>query len=100
MAKKYYAVRVGKKPGIYEKWDDCRQNVHGYPAAEFKSFPTLEEAKAYMAEGQFEEGTMLPKIDAAIAYLEKVPEGSVLITSLNQVKDAVKGKTGTRITAV
>ena len=48
MAKKYYAVRVGKKPGIYEKWDDCRQNVHGYPAAEFKSFPTLEEAKAYM----------------------------------------------------
>ena len=32
MAKKYYAVRVGKKPGIYEKWDDCRQNVHGYPA--------------------------------------------------------------------
>lgn len=61
---------------------------------------TVEEAKAYMAEGQFEEGTMLPKIDAAIAYLEKVPEGSVLITSLNQVKDAVKGKTGTRITAV
>lgn len=61
---------------------------------------TVDEAKAYMAEGQFEEGTMLPKIEAAIAYLEKVPEGSVLITSLSQVKDAVKGKTGTRITAV
>lgn len=61
---------------------------------------TVEEAKAYMAEGQFEEGTMLPKIEAAIAYLEKVPGGSVLITSLSQVKDAVKGKTGTRITAV
>lgn len=61
---------------------------------------TVEEAKAYMAEGQFEEGTMLPKIEAAIDYLEKVPEGSVLITSLSQVKDAVKGKTGTRITAV
>ena len=60
---------------------------------------TVAQAKEYMKEGQFEAGTMLPKIEAAIAYLEKVPQGSVLITSLKQVKDAVKGKTGTRITA-
>ncbi len=59
---------------------------------------SVEEAKAYMGEGQFEEGTMLPKIEAAIAYLEKVPEGSVLITSLQKVKDAVRGKAGTLIT--
>jgi len=48
MAKKFYAVRVGKKPGIYESWDECKDNVHGYPAAEYKSFPTMEEAKAYI----------------------------------------------------
>ncbi len=59
---------------------------------------SVEEAKAYMEEGQFEEGTMLPKIEAAIEYLEKVPEGSVLITSLQKVKDAVRGKAGTLIT--
>lgn len=60
---------------------------------------TVAEAKAYIEEGQFEEGTMLPKIEAAIEYLTQVPEGSVLITSMQQVKDAVKGKTGTVITA-
>ena len=57
------------------------------------------EAKAYIADGQFEAGTMLPKIEAAISYLEAVPTGSVLITSLDFVADAVKGKAGTVITA-
>ena len=57
------------------------------------------EAKAYIADGQFEAGTMLPKIEAAISYLEAVPTGSVLITSLDFVADAVKGKAGTVITS-
>lgn len=60
---------------------------------------TVSEAEKYIGEGHFEEGTMLPKIEAAIAYLKAVPTGSVLITSLKSVKDAAKGKTGTLITA-
>lgn len=60
---------------------------------------TVSEAEKYIEEGHFEEGTMLPKIEAAIAYLKAVPTGSVLITSLRSVKDAAKGKTGTLITA-
>lgn len=60
---------------------------------------TVADAEKYMAEGHFEEGTMLPKIEAAITYLKTVPNGSVLITSMKNVKDAVKGKTGTLITA-
>lgn len=60
---------------------------------------SVSEAMTYMEEGQFEAGTMLPKIEAAIAYLEEVPSGSVLITSMKQVKDAIKGKAGTLITA-
>lgn len=60
---------------------------------------SVSEAKAYIEEGQFEAGTMLPKIEAAIAYLEKVPTGSVLITSMKQIKAAIKGKAGTLITA-
>ncbi|MCR5255467.1 MAG: carbamate kinase [Acetatifactor sp.] len=60
---------------------------------------TVAEAKAYIAEGQFEEGTMLPKIEAAIEYLTAVPTGKVLITNMLCVKDAIKGKMGTVITA-
>lgn len=60
---------------------------------------TVAEAKEAIAQGQFEVGTMLPKIEAAIAYLEKVKDGRVLITSIGKGKDAVKGKAGTVITA-
>lgn len=58
------------------------------------------EAKELIANGEFEEGTMLPKIEAAISYLETNPTGSVLITSLDMAADAVKGKSGTVITSV
>jgi carbamate kinase len=59
----------------------------------------MAQAKEYITQNEFEEGTMLPKIEAAIAYLEKNPRGSVLITSLDTVADAIKGKSGTIITA-
>ena len=55
MAKKYYAVRVGKVPGIYQTWDECKKNVHGFPAAEYKSFMSMEEAKAYMGREAVQE---------------------------------------------
>lgn len=60
---------------------------------------TVSEAEKYISDKQFGEGTMLPKIEAAITYLKAVPNGTVLITSLQDVKDAIKGKTGTVITA-
>ena len=60
---------------------------------------TAEEAGAAVKGRQFEAGTMLPKIEAAISYLEKVKNGRVLITSLSRVKDAVNGRAGTVITA-
>ena len=48
MAKKYYAVRVGKTPGIYLTWDDCKAMVDGYPGAKYKSFGSLAEAEAFL----------------------------------------------------
>lgn len=59
----------------------------------------VAEAKNLLADNQFGKGSMLPKIEAAILYLEKVPSGSVLITSLGKVSEAIKGKAGTVITA-
>lgn len=48
MAKKYYAVRVGKTPGIYLNWDDCKSMVDGFPGAKYRSFTTLAEAEAFL----------------------------------------------------
>lgn len=51
MAGKYYAVRTGKKPGIYLSWDACKAMVHGYPGAVYKSFQTRAEAEAFLNAG-------------------------------------------------
>lgn len=47
--KKYYAVKTGKKPGIYTTWQECKEQVDGYAGAMFKSFPDREAAEVYMA---------------------------------------------------
>lgn len=59
---------------------------------------TVAEAKDLISQDQFEEGTMLPKIEAAVAYLEQNPDGRALITSLSAVSEAIKGRNGTLIT--
>ena len=46
--KKYYAVKVGKVPGIYLTWDECSSQVIGFKGAKYKSFPTIEEAQAFI----------------------------------------------------
>ncbi|MGN0377911.1 MAG: viroplasmin family protein [Suilimivivens sp.] len=49
MAAKFYAVRKGKKTGIFETWEECKESVYGYSCAEYKSFPTMEQAKEYLS---------------------------------------------------
>ena len=38
MAKKYYGVKVGRVPGVYENWNECEAQVKGFKGAEYKSF--------------------------------------------------------------
>jgi len=57
----------------------------------------VEEAKRYIAEGHFAPGSMLPKVESCISYLEGCEKGEALITSLEKAKEALEGKTGTRI---
>lgn len=45
---KFYAVRVGKEPGIYHSWPECLDQVRGFPKAAFKSFATQTEAEAFI----------------------------------------------------
>mgnify|MGYP001214767831 FL=1 len=60
---------------------------------------TLAEARQFMAEGQFPAGSMGPKVEAAMRFLEGGSAGKVLITSPESVIDALEGKTGTWMTA-
>ena len=53
MAKKnYYAVRIGKIPGIYTSWEDCKAQVTGYKGAIFKGFEEKKDAEDFMRAGE------------------------------------------------
>jgi carbamate kinase len=58
---------------------------------------TLEQARRYLAEGHFAKGSMQPKIEAVIRYLDNGGR-EALITNPENIEKALEGMTGTRIT--
>ena len=72
--------------------------VHfGKPEQKWLDVLTPEEAEAYMAEGHFAPGSMLPKVQAAVEFARSAPGRSSLITLLEKARDGVAGRTGTLI---
>ena len=47
---KFYAVRKGRKTGVFTNWKEVQKLIIGFPSAEYKSFESEEEAKKYMTE--------------------------------------------------
>lgn len=77
MAKsKYYAVKAGRVPGIYESWTEAKKQVERFAGAQYKSFPTKEEARDYLG-GASQKKTASntkdfnTKVEAAIRVLEE-----------------------------
>lgn len=58
---------------------------------------TVAEARAHMADGQFPAGSMGPKVDAAIRFIQGGGREAI-ITSLDRTAEALAGTTGTRVT--
>ncbi len=58
---------------------------------------TLKEAEQYVKEGHFAAGSMLPKVKAAMKFIENKEDGISVICSLEKVSEALSGNTGTRI---
>lgn len=48
MAKSYYAVKEGRKIGIYNTWNECEEQVKGYSGAKYKKFSSYEEALLFI----------------------------------------------------
>ena len=67
----------------------------GKPDQQWLDELTPETAERYIAEGQFAPGSMLPKVQAALAFAQSGPGRSSLITLLERASDGIAGKTGT-----
>ncbi len=50
--KKYYAVKIGRKPGIYQTWAECEEQVKGIGGAVYKGFLDMESAEKYMQNSE------------------------------------------------
>lgn len=72
MGKYYYAVKSGKVPGIYEDWESCKTQIHGFSGAAYKKFKTLEEAKAFIdgKSAKSEPIVEVPDEETALAYVD------------------------------
>ncbi len=59
---------------------------------------SIAQAKQYIEEGHFAPGSMLPKVESCISFVENTEGGKALITSLEKAREALQGKTGTLVT--
>lgn len=93
---KYYAVRKGKNPGIYNTWDECKAQVTGYSGAEYKKFNTKEEAEDFIGVTNQERETLEFPENTLIAYVDgsynntdgSYSYGAVLISDDEIVKNS------------
>jgi carbamate kinase len=73
----------------------------GKPDQKWLDTLTVTEAEKYIAENHFAKGSMLPKVEAAVAFVRSAPARAephaALITLLSKARDGIEGKTGTRI---
>jgi carbamate kinase len=69
------------------------------PQQRFVSRMTAQEARKHMADGQFAPGSMRPKIEAAVRFVESRPGRKTVIAQLSEAVVALEGKAGTWITS-
>ena len=81
---KYYAVKNGRKTGIFTSWDECKEQVHGFLDAEFKSFATEEEALNYINNVKKEVSSDVAKAYVDGSYNEKTNEYSFGVVLLHE----------------
>lgn len=69
MARKVYAVKKGRKTGIFSSWAECEAQVKGYAGAKFKGFPTRQEAQSWLEDGGAHSGKIPPETSPQAEYI-------------------------------
>ena len=78
MKSKVYAVKQGRKTGIFSTWAECEKQVKGYAGAKFKSFATVLEALAWLGAGASPDAPKNPSIEGENADYIIYTDGSCL----------------------
>jgi len=81
-AKKYYAIAVGRKPGIYDNWPAAQAQVFGFPGARYKGFADRAAAEAWMKKPTYSpaEGRTRRKVPPAATGSARRADGVTIYT--------------------
>ncbi len=86
MAKKYYAVAVGRESGIFTSWATAEQQVKGFPGAKYKGFPSKEEAETWLENPVYQKkGTQSTqragkkRLQKSTAPAVPLPENAIIV---------------------
>lgn len=74
----FYAVKVGRVPGIYETWEECEKQIKGFSRPSYRKFKTMDEAVEFMNEGQ-----KVQKIDQTLPAV--YVDGSICFNNKTQL---------------
>lgn len=79
----YYAVRIGKTPGIYKTWEDCKAQVIGYKGAIYKGFVEKQDAEDFLRGGLSASSTDAasdndenPQVEPSVSEITAYVDGS------------------------
>lgn len=79
----YYAVRVGKTPGIYKTWEECKAQVIGYKGAIYKGFAEKQDAEDFLRGGLSASSTDAasdndenPQVEPSVSEITAYVDGS------------------------
>ena len=91
--KKFYAVRKGRTPGIYQTWSECQAEVTGFKGAEFKSFLTLQEAELFLTkecvkeeEVKLGENSIVVYVDGSYNGGDEFAYGMIVLTKSEELQ--------------
>ncbi|AVB75578.1 ribonuclease H1 domain-containing protein [Methanococcus maripaludis] len=99
---KIYAVRKGRKTGLFDTWAECENQVKGFSGAEFKSFTSKIDAEAYLnlkseqrqnniKSDEFKKDVMHAWVDGSFNLKNKEYGAGALII-FNGIKKEIKAK--------
>ena len=97
-AQKFYAVKAGRKPGIYTTWAECQAQTAGFSGAQHKSFQNYADAEAYM-RGESPKptagrGAKVPSPPRHTYYAVAVGWAPGVYTNWEEAEAATKGFSG------
>lgn len=79
----YYAVRVGKTPGIYKTWEECKAQVIGYKGAIYNGFAEKQDAEDFLRGGLSASSTDAasdndenPQVEPSVSEITAYVDGS------------------------